>query len=177
MDMPRLLRPEGKLHEESRLRKLAQEAGLSEEPWRRREDLAGDIYDCPQTDLHRGVSRNEYGRAVQKWATSQNLSIVKVHERAPSLLKKGSIATSSGQFAVVVLFPSPLQSCKVQYRPNRWPDDHTKGQPVDWLDPVLLPENSGLILLSGEMKFEVIIFECGVAKNIKKEEDEGQQSQ
>ncbi|KAK3934576.1 hypothetical protein QBC46DRAFT_273522, partial [Diplogelasinospora grovesii] len=37
-------------------------------------------------------------------------------------------------------------------------------QPIDWLDPVLLPANSALILLNGEIKFKVVIFECGVAR-------------
>ena len=66
MDMSKLLgpRPSGARLPESDLRKLAQEAGLREESWKRREDVeGGELYECPLGDPHERiltVFRKEY---------------------------------------------------------------------------------------------------------------------
>ncbi|KAH6614568.1 hypothetical protein B0J18DRAFT_374545, partial [Chaetomium sp. MPI-SDFR-AT-0129] len=113
-----------------------------------------------------------------EWAKSQNLSITKVDVRAPCLLKQGSISTSVGEFAVLI--PFPFQDCAVQHQPNK--HDTATREPVDWLDPVLLLENSALILLNGEIKFwPVICYITGAQDDVSKvdrtdirEEEKGQ---
>ncbi|AEO60279.1 hypothetical protein MYCTH_2129368 [Thermothelomyces thermophilus ATCC 42464] len=72
----------------------------------------------------------------------------------------GSI-TSSGTFAVFIPFPFRFKHCEVLYQPNK--DDPTTQEPIGWLDPVLLPENSAIVLLDGEIKFQLVIFDCEVA--------------
>ncbi|KAK4139633.1 uncharacterized protein C8A04DRAFT_15679, partial [Dichotomopilus funicola] len=73
----------------------------------------------------------------------------------------GSISTSTGEFAVLV--PFPFQACAVQHLPNK--HDTATREPVDWLDPVLLPENSALILLNGEIKFLPVVFHIAGAQD------------
>ncbi len=95
---------------------------------------------------------------VQEWAKSNGFVIVKTHVRRPSLLKKGSISTSDGVFAMVI--PLPFEDCIVHYQPKK---DDPEELAVEWPVPILLPENSALLLLKGQMKFIVVDVEYKVA--------------
>ncbi|KAL2014891.1 hypothetical protein VTK56DRAFT_7213 [Thermocarpiscus australiensis] len=159
MDLSKLIEPRSSeaKPQESDLRELVEEAGLREENWKRREDVVWvELYECPYNDLYKRILKEfiqEYKSIIQEWATSHNLRILSINAKAPSLLKKGSISTSSGQLAVFI--PFPLRCCAVQYQPRE--HDATTRQPIDWLSPVLLPENSALILVSGEIRFLLIV--------------------
>jgi hypothetical protein len=65
------------------------------------------------------------------------------------LLKKGSIFTSDGE--VAMLIPLPFDLCEVQYQSKK--DDRTTRESLEWRNPILLPENSRVVLLSGSIKF------------------------
>ncbi|CAI6091434.1 unnamed protein product [Clonostachys chloroleuca] len=87
-----------------------------------------------------------------EWLSSQNLTMGKPHMRQPCLLKKGSIFTSDGE--VAMLIPLPFDLCEVQYQSKK--DDRTTRESLEWRNPILLPENSRVVLLSGSIKFIMI---------------------
>ncbi|KAK0624369.1 hypothetical protein B0T14DRAFT_517929 [Immersiella caudata] len=151
--------PEGK-KPESALTQLTQEAGRRQEDWKRRTDQPGELYECLPANLHKRIYeelKKEYGLTLQKWVTSQNLEVIRTGPRDPCLLKSGSVATSSQRFALLIPFP-PLDLLKVQYLPDK--EDPSTQRPIDLLGPTLLPRNSALIVEAGEMKFQMIVFEC-----------------
>ncbi|KAL2168379.1 hypothetical protein VTG60DRAFT_7358 [Thermothelomyces hinnuleus] len=168
MDLSKMLppKPPGGDLRDSTLRKLTKDAGQREESWERmREAVRGEHYLCTRGELHDSIV-NEfnkiYGQAAYEWAKSQNLSIVKIHVKDPALLKKGLttpvITPPSGAFGVVIPFYS--QHGEISYLPNK--DDFTTQTTIDWQNPLLLPNNSAIVLLNGEIKFQMVLFDCEV---------------
>ncbi|KAK3362398.1 hypothetical protein B0T25DRAFT_561467 [Lasiosphaeria hispida] len=161
MDLRQLCptKPE-RVKQESVLAQLTHEAGQRQEEWKRRTDQPGELYECLPADLHRRINeelKKEHGLALKKWFTSQKIDVIKSVPGDPHLLKNGSVSTSSQRFALLIPFP-PLDLLKVQYLPDK--EDPSTQRPIDLLGPTLLPSNSALIVEAGEMKFQMIVFEC-----------------
>uniref|UniRef100_A0A0B7KNV1 Uncharacterized protein n=1 Tax=Bionectria ochroleuca TaxID=29856 RepID=A0A0B7KNV1_BIOOC len=151
--LPGVELPKATAHE-NRLRYLVEQAGKCNENWKRNEHkVGGELHQCSTTKLHEQILA-EF--RTQYWLHNRKLAIARPHLRDTCWLKEGSISTSNGVFAVVI--PLPFEEhCEVQYQAKK--DDLTTREPLEWQNPILLPENSALILLSGSIKFILIDIE------------------
>ena len=153
------------------LKLLIDAAGRRPESWRRLQDTPGEVYSCDTAELHEKIViefTREYvrveqqnmeliylmsqGAIIQEWAKRSRYVLSDFRIRRPIWMKRGSISTSNSVLAIII--PLPFETCETRFQPNK--HDATNQVATTWPAPVLLPQNSALLLVQGHIKFIVI---------------------